>query len=197
VHLVQVSRRITVEARRPGLLFFTLATLAVLLDQLTKAYIRTTMPPSTSFPVIDGIFHITYVRNMGAAFGLMPGRQPLFIATSLTVVVGVIGYWLIKRPRARWLVISLGLVVGGALGNLIDRTTGTGLVTDFFEFAFIDFPVFNIADMAIVFGVSMLVVWVLLVPEPGESAESDKAPASLEPAQDAEPDPRVTPGADV
>ena len=84
---MQVGRRITVEARRPGLLFFSLATLAVLLDQLTKAYIRATMAPSTSVPLIEGFFHITYVRNMGAAFGLMPGRQPLFIATSLTVVL--------------------------------------------------------------------------------------------------------------
>ena len=76
--------------------------------------------------------------------------------------------------------ISLGLVVGGALGNLIDRTTGSGLVTDFFEFAFVDFPVFNIADMAIVVGVSMLVVWVLFVPEPGADSEPPEPPVEPE-----------------
>lgn len=143
----------------------SLAVLAVLLDQASKWYIRSTMPPSTSIPVIDGVFNITHVRNMGAAFGLMPGQQPLFIATSLVVVVGVIGYCIVKRPAARWLVIALGLVVGGATGNLIDRTSSTGLVTDFFDFALIDFPVFNIADCAIFVGVAMLVVWVLFAPE--------------------------------
>ncbi|MDP2232416.1 MAG: signal peptidase II, partial [Actinomycetota bacterium] len=77
MYLVQVGRRIAVEARRPGLLFASLAVLAVLLDQASKLYIRSTMPPSTSIPVIEGVFHITHVRNMGAAFGLMPGKQPL------------------------------------------------------------------------------------------------------------------------
>jgi len=167
VYLVQVGRRIAVEARRPGLLFASLTVLAVLLDQASKLYIRSTMPPSTSIPVIDGVFHITHVRNMGAAFGLMPGRQPLFIATSLIVVVSVLGYWILKRPTARWLVVALGLVVGGATGNLIDRVSSTGLVTDFFDFTLIDFPVFNLADCAIFFGVAMLVVWVLFAPEPG------------------------------
>lgn len=172
---MQIGRRITVEARHPGVLFFSLATFAVVLDQLTKAFIRHTMLPATSIPVIEGVFHITFVRNMGAAFGLMPGRQPLFIATSLAVVLGTLGYWLVKRPRERWLVISLGLIVGGALGNLIDRTTGPGLVTDFFDFTLIDFPVFNIADMAIVGGVIMLVIWVLFAPDPEDVAEEPLA----------------------
>jgi len=126
------------------------------------------MLPSTSIPVIEGVFHITFVRNMGAAFGLMPGKQPLFIATSLVVVLGVLGYWILQRPRSRWLVIAMGLVMGGAIGNLIDRSTATGLVTDFFDFTLIDFPVFNIADTAIVCGVGMLVIWVLFAPEPGD-----------------------------
>lgn len=180
---MQIGRRIAVEARRPGTLFVSLAVLAVLLDQLTKAIVRATMPPSTSIPLIDGVFHLTHVRNMGAAFGLMPGRQPLFIATSLLVVFGVLGYWFVKRPRARWLVVALGLVVGGAVGNLIDRSSATGLVTDFFDFTLIDFPVFNIADSAIVIGVGMLVVWVLFEPEaPAEPASGPAdAPQELRP----------------
>lgn len=180
MHLVQIGRRITVEARRPGLVFALLATAAVLLDQLTKAYIRHTMLPSTSIPVVDGVFHITYVRNMGAAFGLMPGKQPLFIATSLVVVFGVLGYWVLRRPRSLWLVSAMGLVMGGAIGNLIDRSSATGLVTDFFDFTLIDFPVFNIADTAIVVGVGMLVVWVLFGPEPGEQPAATEPPAVAE-----------------
>lgn len=190
---MQIGRRITVEARHPGVLFFSLATFAVVLDQLTKALIRHTMLPATSIPVIEGVFHITFVRNMGAAFGLMPGRQPLFIATSLAVVLGTFGYWLVKRPRERWLVMSLGLIVGGALGNLIDRTTGPGLVTDFFDFTLIDFPVFNIADMAIVGGVMMLVIWVLFAPEPAEEIDAEEPLAEAPDAPDPAEEPPVAP----
>lgn len=122
------------------------------------------MVPGRSLPVIDGVLHLTYVRNLGAAFGLLPGAQPLFITTSVLVLVFVAGFWMKMRPVERTLVVALALLCGGALGNLIDRIF-LGKVTDFLDIALIDFPVFNVADIAIVFGVGLLTIWLLFAPE--------------------------------
>lgn len=147
----------------------------LLADQLTKMLIRAWLDPSVSLSLIDGIFHITHVRNTGAAFGLMPGARPLFMATSAAVLLGIAAYWWIIRPRARWVVVALALLGGGALGNLIDRLA-FGRVTDFLDFVLIGWPVFNIADVAIVTGVLMLIVWILVGPEPHEHVRESFEP---------------------
>jgi signal peptidase II len=167
VHNVQVGRRIAVAARRPGLLFAGVLLCVVLLDQLTKAVVRAYMRPDQSIPLIPDLVHLTYVRNTGAAFGLMSGQRPVFVLTGVMVLLAIASYWLWQRPRAKWLVLALGLVGGGASGNLMDRVFGMGLVTDFFDVQLI--PVFNVADTCIVTGVAMLVVWILLGPEGDDS----------------------------
>lgn len=175
----------------PGRLFWTVATLVLLLDQLSKAVVRvlwsssaTQHPldiivsrfaeplfrPTESLPLIGESLRLTHVRNMGAAFGMFPGYQPLFIATSLIVLVVVAAYWRRARPAEWPVVVALGLVSGGAVGNLIDRAM-LGKVTDFFDVAIIDFPVFNIADSAIFVGVGMLVFWLLFGPQDTGEAE--------------------------
>lgn len=156
--------------------------LAVLLDQLTKIWVRATLYPNESIPLVPGLLNLTFVRNTGAAFGLMPGRRELFMTTSVVVILGVLVFMAFARPHARWLVISLALVAGGAVGNLIDRSL-VGRVTDFLEFAFVSFPVWNIADAAIVVGTAMLVVWVLFGPEPGEGALGGVADAASDEAR--------------
>lgn len=149
-----------------------LATLA--LDQLTKAIVRSSVPQGEVSPLVPGIVDLTHVRNMGAAFGLFPGRQPIFVATSFVVLLVIGAYWRRDRPTAWPVVIGIGLVAGGAVGNLIDRVFLTK-VTDFLSFAFVDFPVFNIADMGIVCGVALLVLWLLFGPEPERVATSARA----------------------
>lgn len=167
MHHVQVRRRISVVEGRPLTTLLLVATAVLLADQLTKMLVRLWLEPFVSLPIIKGVFHLTYVRNTGAAFGLMPGARPLFMATSAVVLIGIAAYWLIIKPRARWVVIALALVGSGALGNLIDRVS-LGRVTDFLDFVLIGWPVFNIADIAIVTGVFMLVVWILVGPEQQE-----------------------------
>ena len=98
--------------------------------------------------LVPGLLKLTYVRNIGAAFGLFPGRQPVFIFTSLLVLFVVAAFWRRARPTQWPVVIALALVTAGAVGNLIDRIV-LGYVTDFFEFGFMEFPVFNVADSAI------------------------------------------------
>jgi len=120
------------------------------------------MHPSESIPILEDIFHLTFVRNTGAAFGLMPGKQSLFMLNSAVVLVAVAAYLVWQRPRSCWLLVALALVGGGATGNLLDRFL-SGRVTDFFDFRV--FPVFNIADSCIFVGAAMLILWILMGPE--------------------------------
>lgn len=134
---------------------------------MTKKLVSTRLAPGESLPVIEGFFDVTHVRNTGAAFGLMPGYRPMFIAVALGVLVGVALYLLVAKPQSGLVHVALGLVCGGSVGNLVDRVV-TGRVTDFLDFKV--FPVFNVADSAIVLGVSVLVVWSVFAGGPGDGS---------------------------
>ena len=162
---MQASRRNSLEIRHPGAVFTVIAVGVLVLDQATKAFVRASMVPGESITVVQGLLNLTFVNNIGAAFGLFPGRQPVFIATSLVVLFVVAAYWRRARPTEWPVVVALALVCAGAVGNLIDRVL-VGRVTDFFEFGFVEFPVFNVADMAIIFGVGLLALWILFGPQP-------------------------------
>jgi signal peptidase II len=151
--------RVLLTRRRIITWTFVVASAVVVIDQLTKALVRANMEPGESIPVLEGIFHLTYVRNIGAAFGLMPGNRVMFMAVAVVVLVGVSAYMWIARPQSRVILSGLGLVVGGAIGNFIDRF-GAGRVTDFFDFQV--FAVFNVADSCIVVGVALLMIWGIL-----------------------------------
>lgn len=133
--------------------FYFLAT--ALIDQISKMLIMRNMTEWQTIPVIDGIFHITYILNPGAAFGLLPNRTNLFVAASILVVAGIFFFHKKWGIRGR-VVISLGLVAGGAFGNLIDRLRFGGVV-DFIDIWL--WPVFNLADTAIVIGSGLLVIY--------------------------------------
>jgi signal peptidase II len=177
--------------RHPVRTFWLVAVAVFVLDQLTKSAVRVLWSAAASQLPIDAVFEriitpvyvqgesvpvlgnalrLTHVRNTGAAFGLFPGYQPLFILTSLVVLLVVAVYWHRARPTAAPVVIALALVSSGALGNLVDRAI-LGKVTDFVDVAPIDFPVFNVADSAIFIGVGILVVWLLFGPQEERSEE--------------------------
>jgi signal peptidase II len=135
-------------------LFFWLTALIVLVvDQFSKGLVQYLMYEGQSVPIIPHVFHLTYVRNPGAAFGLFAHRTAFFIVATLLVVAGAVAGALRLPPGHRLLRLSLGLVVGGAIGNLIDRLR-FGLVVDFLDFRI--WPVFNLADTAIVTGAFLL-----------------------------------------
>lgn len=149
--------------RRPTAVFAGVLAAIVALDQLSKHLVRTWLaPPGTSVPLLGHWLRLTYVRNAGAAFGMLPGHGVVFMGVSILVLTGIGVYLLRVRPTRPLLVVALGMVAAGAAGNLIDRAT-SGLVTDFVQIPF-DFPVFNLADSAIFVGVAMLVWWVLFGP---------------------------------
>lgn len=168
-------------------MFLVTLVLVAILDQMTKALVRVTMSPGESLPLWPGVFDITYVRNEGAAFGLFPGRQSVFILTGILVLVGIAVFWWRRRPRSAWMAVSLGFTGAGALGNLIDRITPPNLVTDFIDVLARHFPVFNVADSAIFIGVVMLMIWIVFVPEESEAINfetNDSVPELREQRED-------------
>jgi len=142
------------------LYFFVIALAVLVCDQWIKYVIVSNMEHYQSIPVIKNIFHITYVQNKGAAFGLLPNQTLFFVIVTIIVVAVIITVFWKTRHRNNFglLHLSLALQLGGALGNLIDRIR-LGYVIDFLDFRI--WPVFNFADSAIVVGV-ILLSWVLL-----------------------------------
>ena len=140
---------------------FVLPLAVVILDQFSKYIVVENMALGESIPIIEEVFHLTYILNPGAAFGMFAHNRLFFIAIAV-VVIGII-IWARKEILASpWEVkAGCGLFLGGAIGNLIDRAR-QGLGIDFFDFRI--WPVFNIADIAICIGVG-LIIWNLLKTE--------------------------------
>lgn len=180
---MQGSRRVPLGLAHPGQVFLATSISILVVDQITKAIVRAKLPTGASLGFIPGLIKLTSVRNSGAAFGLFPGRQPVFVLTSLLVLFAIAAFWRRAKPVQWPVVIALAMVTAGALGNLIDRAI-IGRVTDFLEFAFVDFPVFNVADIGIVGGVGVLMVWILFGPD--AVAPSDE-PDDDEEIEDSEP----------
>jgi len=136
-------------------LFYFIFLAAILIDQASKSIIMKAMYLGQSVPVIDGIFHLTYIHNPGAAFSLLAGKTNIFIAVSIIVVAAIIIYQIRRGEKNGLITICLGLIAGGAAGNLVDRIR-LGAVVDFIDLRV--WPVFNLADSAIVVGSILLVV---------------------------------------
>ncbi len=179
LHHVQIRRRIAVTTARPGVVFWLVVLGTLLVDQLSKYLVRANSHPGEMIALIPGLLGITYVRNIGGAFGVLAGYRMLFIGVMILVVAGVAIYWYRTRPRYVWLCVSLGLVTAGALGNAIDRMD-TGLVTDFIDVLDKYWPIFNVADSAVVIGVGMLLIWIILAPEERRAPDIEDPPADAE-----------------
>lgn len=126
------------------------------IDRALKGLIQTNFVPGETLIIIPKVFHLTYVLNPGAAFGLMDGQTWIFIVTAILVVGGVI-YGLFRIPREERITrLALGLVGGGALGNLYDRVVIKSVV-DYLDFQIWSY-VFNFADSMIVIGGGLLML---------------------------------------
>ena len=144
--------------------FFTTLLLVVGLDQISKMYVSSVMSLHASHPVIDGFFNITYVRNPGAAFGFLSNAAPMFrslflIVVSAAAIVMILWFLAKNKSAAMLLTTALSLILGGAVGNLLDRIR-FGNVVDFLDFyiASWHWPAFNVADSAISVGAVLLIV---------------------------------------
>ncbi len=150
--------------------YYILAGIVLVLDQMTKWLVVTNMTLHQQIPIIENVLYLTSHRNKGAAFGILQGQMWLFFIVTI-FVVGFVVYYLNKHAKeSKLLGISLGLVLGGAIGNFIDRLF-RGEVVDFVDvyiFTY-DFAIFNVADMALVIGVGVLILQILL--EEGKTRE--------------------------
>ncbi|MDA5107662.1 MULTISPECIES: signal peptidase II [Brevibacillus] len=142
-------------------MYFLIAAAIVALDQWTKNLVVTRMELGQSIPLIPDVFHLTSHRNMGAAFGILQNQRWLFVIITIAVVIGILVSLVRIGKRQPRVSLALSLVLGGAIGNFIDRVS-TGQVVDFLDFTLINFPIFNVADMAITIGVALLLLDVLL-----------------------------------
>ncbi len=125
----------------------------LLLDQLVKYLVRTSMELGQSIALLPGVFHLTYIENPGAAFGILAHHRLLFLLLT-AAITGVLFYLYLHLSNKKSLTaLSLGLVISGALGNFIDRFF-RGTVTDMFDFQI--WPIFNVADICICVGLALL-----------------------------------------
>ena len=134
---------------------------AIFLDQITKWLTVIYLDLGESFPLIDGVFHFTYVQNRGAAFGMLQDKRWVFlIISSITIVFMAVYLWK-SRKDSKLLCIALSMIIGGGIGNMIDRCI-LGYVIDFLDFTLIDFAVFNVADSFVCIGVGLFILELIL-----------------------------------
>jgi signal peptidase II len=138
-------------------LFWVTGFISLMLDQLTKYWVVQGMELSQSIPLWEGVFHLTYVTNKGAAFSLFTGGVVWLRWLSLLVSLGLMALALLGPLMNTWEQAGYGFVLGGALGNGIDRFAA-GEVVDFLDFRLIQFPIFNLADVFINVGIVCLLI---------------------------------------
>lgn len=150
--------------------YYIISLFVIILDQITKWLIEKNLELGESITVIENFLYITSHRNRGAAWGILQGQMWFFYVITTIVIVGIIIY-IQKAAKGKMLLgVSLGLMLGGAIGNFIDRVFRKQVVDFINTYIFgYDFPVFNIADSALVVGVTLLMIQMFL--EERESKE--------------------------
>ncbi len=167
-----------------------LSVVIVLLDQISKLIVVNTIELHENIPVIKDVLHFTYIENRGAAFGMLSDQRWVFMVISVVAIAAVFFFIWKEKPRSMWIKTCLGFIVGGGIGNMIDRIF-RGSVVDFIDAAFVqyphpsfdggfkltmtDFPIFNIADCFITVGCAVLVVYLLFFELPAEAKLEKKA----------------------
>ena len=128
-------------------------------DQITKVIVDHTLVLSESYSIIDNFFYFTYSHNEGAAWGIFQGKQTLFFIVSILAAIGIVYYFKETKPYQKLTRFGLVLVFSGMVGNLVDRIAFR-YVRDFIDFIIFgyDFPIFNVADMAITIGILLVIL---------------------------------------
>lgn len=142
------------------ILWAVIAALIVAADQISKYLVVKNITVTDTVTVIKGVFEFVYVKNSGGAFSIMNNATWLLALISVIFCVGVAVYFVKCKPQKKSYCFALSLMFAGAAGNAVDRVF-RGFVVDFIKTAFIDFPVFNIADIAITVGAVLLVIHII------------------------------------
>ena len=166
-----------------GLLSLAGAAILVVIDQLIKHWATAALLPVGSMDVLPGVVELRYCLNDGMAFSMLAGKQKLLIAATSLMLLGVL-WMLFARKLTPLERVAWTLVLGGGIGNLIDRIA-TGVVVDYINVLFMNFAIFNFADICVCVGVGLLMVWVLFDSYFKEKAEKSVKTESAAPADDA------------
>lgn len=166
--------------RHPRLLALFVTLGGILLDQLSKLLTSTLMTLGESIPLWEGVLHITYIQNRGAAFGMLANSRWVFLTVSTVTILALAAYLAMTKRRDTLFLLSLSMILSGGIGNMIDRLA-LGYVVDFIDFRLIDFAVFNGADSFVCVGAALLVLAILFeksepqdaLPEEGEPSHDD------------------------
>ena len=144
------------------MILFITAFVVLVFDQLSKQLILSYLEYAQPIKIIDKFFYITHVHNPGAAFGILPNNRTFFIIFAVITVILLTLYCFKQTPAQRFHQIIFGLIIGGAVGNLIDRIR-FGYVIDFIDFYFgkFHYPTFNIADSCICVGIGLVMILLL------------------------------------
>jgi signal peptidase II len=142
-------------------MFLLIGIAVVVVDFISKMLVDGNMELGEKINLIDGIFSFTYVRNKGMAWGLLQNQRWIFISVTFIVVALMIVYFIKNKDMHLTGKLGITLSVAGALGNLIDRIFYKDGVIDFFCTEFMDFPVFNVADISVCVGMGILIIYIL------------------------------------
>ena len=136
----------------------------ILLDQGTKFWALASLKPIHNMTLVEGFMDLTFVENRGVAFGMFSGQRWFILLLTGIIAAGLIWFYKAMPKKKEYfpLRVSLVMVLSGAIGNIIDRLF-RGYVVDFFEFTFFEWPVFNVADIYVVVGVTLLALMILFV----------------------------------
>lgn len=141
---------------------YSIACFLLMIDQLVKLLVRSKVPLLDEVEVLPGFFSIYHIKNSGAAFSLFSGSTLVLIILSILVLFFLHYYVLTEEHMTKWRIFGFGIVIGGIIGNLVDRIL-YGAVIDYLSFHFFgyDFPIFNIADIGITFGFLIIAIGIL------------------------------------
>lgn len=154
--------------------WISLALLAVVLDQVTKILAVKYLMPVNTVPIIKSVLHLTYLENTGAAFGSLKNSRWVFLAVSTFAIIALVFYMLRFKPKNRVLSAGLAFIIGGGIGNMIDRIA-KGYVVDFVDFRLVNFAVFNVADSFVCVGAALVIIYIFFFAEKeGKNAKNEK-----------------------
>ena len=173
------------------ILCFAIILFAVCADQLTKWLAVIFLEGEADLLLWEDVLHFSFVRNRGAAFGMLQDQRWLFMVVS-TIAIGALLVYLIRwKPKNLWVRVSIAMIIGGGIGNMIDRVL-LGYVIDFIYVKLIDFPVFNVADCFVTVGSGILITYLIcdVVREIKQERRLRREEAELEAAEEKQNDGR-------
>ncbi len=157
--------------------FSAIILLGIGLDQLTKFLAVKFLKPVPTVPIIEDVIHLTYVENRGAAFGMLADSRWVFMLVSTVAIVGMLFFLYSGLAQNTLYEVSLGMIISGGIGNMIDRTI-LGYVVDMIDFRLIDFAVFNGADSFVCVGAGLLMLALILDVIKESKTKKEKSNAS-------------------